>query len=93
MITQQQAKVIQDTTRRFKPTLIGIFGSYARAEQRSDSDLDILIDFGHRVNLLDIVALEEELSEKLGLKVDLVTLRSLNRLLKPYVEQNLIRIA
>jgi len=93
MITQQQVKVIQDVTRRFKPTFIGIFGSYARQEQRSNSDLDILIDFGHRVNLLDIVALQEELTEKLNIRVDLVTLKSLNKYLKPYIEEDLIRIA
>lgn len=93
MVTQQQVKVIQDITRRHKPTLVGIFGSYARGEQRSNSDMDILIDFGHRVNLLDIVALEEELSERLGVKVDLVTLRSLNHHLKPYIEEDFIRIA
>lgn len=93
MITQDQVKIIQDVVSRFKPTLIGIFGSYARGEQRPDSDLDILVDFSHRVNLLEIVALQEELSERLGIKVDLVTVKSLNKQVKPYIEEDLIRIA
>lgn len=73
--------------------LIGIFGSYARGEQQTGSDLDILIDFPNRVNLLEIVALEEELSQKLGIKVDLVTLKSVNPQLKPYIEEDLIKIS
>lgn len=93
MVTQQQAKIIKDITRRFNPTLIGIFGSYARGEQTPGSDLDILIDFQHRINLLDIIALEGELSEKLHLNVDLVTVNSLNHQLKPYIEKDLIRLS
>lgn len=92
MITQEQVEVIKDITRRFNPTLIGIFGSYARGEQKPNSDLDILIDFQNRVNLLDIIALEEELSSKLCMKVDLVTVKSLNHQLKPYIENDLIRL-
>lgn len=92
MITRQQIKTIKEVTTRFKPSLIGIFGSYARGKQRSDSDLDILIDFERRVNLLDLVALEEELSNRLGIKVDLVTLKSVNHQFKPYIEADLIKL-
>jgi predicted nucleotidyltransferase len=72
--------------------MVGVFGSYARGEQLADSDLDILIDFDTNVNLLDLIGLEQELSEQLGIKVDLVTLRSVNASLKPYIETNLIRL-
>lgn len=92
MITQQQIKAIKEITQRFEPSLVGIFGSYARGSQHSGSDIDILIDFDHRVNLLDLVALENELSNRLGVKVDLVTLKSLNQQLKPYIEKDLIEL-
>ncbi len=93
MITQQQIKVIKDITQKLNPSMIGIFGSYARGKQQPNSDLDILIDFEHRVNLLDLVSLEDELSKQLGIKVDLVTLKSLNHLLKPYIAKDFIRLA
>ena len=93
MITSQQIQVIKDLTKRFDPTFLGIFGSYARGSQRSDSDLDILIDFNKRINLLDIISLEDELSKKLGISVDLVTRRSVNQQLKPYIEKDLIRLS
>jgi predicted nucleotidyltransferase len=71
---------------------LGIFGSYARGEENEKSDIDILIDFDLKVNLLQLIEIEQELSELLGIKVDLVTLRSVNASLKPFIEADLIRI-
>ena len=62
-----------------------------RAEN-DKSDLDILIDFDISVDLLELIGLEQELSEVLGIKVDLITLRSVNASLKPYIESDLIRL-
>ena len=58
---------------KHKARTIGIFGSYARGEAMPDSDLDVLVDFGERKSLLTLVRIERELSENLGLKVDLLT--------------------
>ncbi|MDO8446920.1 MAG: nucleotidyltransferase family protein [Deltaproteobacteria bacterium] len=52
---------------------IGIFGSYARGIQRPDSDLDLLVNFKERKSLLTLVRIERELSESIGVKVDLLT--------------------
>ena len=49
-----------------------------------------LIDFDQTPNLLEIIGLEQELSEQLGIKVDLITVRSLNPQLKIYVEKDLV---
>ncbi|MDR7129538.1 putative nucleotidyltransferase [Algoriphagus sp. 4150] len=92
MITPQQEKIIRQITRRIRPTLVGIFGSYARGEENESSDLDILIDFDLKVDLLELIGMEQELSELLGIKVDLISLRSVNKSLKPYIESDLIRI-
>lgn len=58
----------------------GIFGSYAKGEQKKGSDIDILIDFDG--GLLKLVRLERELGKKLKLKVDLLTYSGINHLLK-----------
>ncbi len=50
----------------------GIFGSYARGEQKKGSDLDILIEISGKKSLLDIVRMERELEERVGKKVDTV---------------------
>ena len=44
MISLQQEDTIRETVKKFEPSLVGIFGSYARNEHNNTSDLDILID-------------------------------------------------
>ena len=59
---------------RYQVTQLGIFGSYVRGEQTEISDLDVLVEFAPeaRFGLLKFCELENDLSETLGLKVDLV---------------------
>uniref|UniRef100_UPI0040568633 nucleotidyltransferase family protein n=1 Tax=Candidatus Electrothrix sp. TaxID=2170559 RepID=UPI0040568633 len=52
---------------------IGIFGSRARGDDRPGSDLDVLVDFNKTKSLLALVSIEQELTEILGIKVDLLT--------------------
>jgi predicted nucleotidyltransferase len=74
----------------FRPERIGIFGSVARNEETSVSDIDILIRFGNVPTLLEFVRMERELSNILGRKVDLVSEGALtNERLKAYILQDL----
>ena len=50
-----------------------MFGSVARDEATSDSDIDFLVEFEPSSSLLDLVRLEEALSELLGVDVDVVS--------------------
>jgi uncharacterized protein len=61
--------------------IIGVFGSYVRNEQRHDSDIDILIELEKppRITLIDLVELEHELSDILGVKVDIALRQNLRR--------------
>jgi len=92
MIDEKTQKTILDTLHPYEPVNVGIFGSYARNEATPDSDLDILASFNKKINLLDLIGLEMTLSEKIGHKVQLVTERSLNPHIKPYIEKDLIKI-
>lgn len=65
--------------RRYAIRELGVFGSYARGEQREDSDLDILVDMGEGTTLIDYVGLQQELSDALGVRVDLANKRTLKR--------------
>jgi predicted nucleotidyltransferase len=56
---------------------MGVFGSYARGEQREDSDLDVLVEPGDGMTLPDYAELQSELSEALGVRVDLANRRTL----------------
>uniref|UniRef100_UPI0040477C8A nucleotidyltransferase family protein n=1 Tax=Roseivirga sp. TaxID=1964215 RepID=UPI0040477C8A len=92
MITLEQENIIKRTLDKLSPKMVGVFGSYARNEQTIDSDLDLLVDFDEQINLLDIVGIEQELTEILGIKVDLISYRSMSVHLKPFMEKDLIRI-
>ncbi|MBT1075205.1 nucleotidyltransferase family protein [Geobacter grbiciae] len=52
---------------------VGVFGSYARGEARPDSDLDLMVWFSDPKSLLGMIRLERELSELVGVKIDLLT--------------------
>jgi len=56
---------------------LGVFGSYVRNEQASDSDVDILVSFERPVGLLTFMRLENRLAALLGVKVDLVSRKAL----------------
>ena len=70
----------------------GIFGSYARGEQKKKSDVDILIKFKGQKSLLDHVGLQLELRKKLKKNVDVLTYHSLNPLLKNRILKEEVRI-
>jgi len=71
---------------RFKVETIGIFGSYVRGEQKRKSDLDILVEFSETPSLFEFVELEDFLSQKLGVKVDLV----MRDALKPRIRDSIL---
>jgi|ERR1700678_1781289 predicted nucleotidyltransferase len=52
---------------------LSVFGSVARGDNRSDSDVDLLIDFdkSKRHSLLTVGRLEGQLADLLGMRVDL----------------------
>jgi len=70
---------------KFKVRSIGIFGSYARGEQTKTSDIDMLIEFDAPVGFFKFIELEDYLSDKFGVKVDLVTPDALKPLIKPHI--------
>jgi predicted nucleotidyltransferase len=90
MISSEQERIILNTFEPYSLKSIGIFGSYARGDNNLKSDLDILIDYEEPLDLLELIGLEQELSERLGIKVDLITYRSLHPRLQDKVEKDLI---
>jgi predicted nucleotidyltransferase len=91
MINEVQRATIINLLKPVGPRKIGVFGSFARDENKNESDLDILIylDHANKISLLELIGAEQELSEALGIHVDLITERSLNPLVRPYIEKDL----
>lgn len=66
-----------------------VFGSYIHGEQKKSSDLDILVEFSKTIDLFKYIELENYLSEKLGVKVDLV----MKDTLKPRIKDRILNEA
>jgi predicted nucleotidyltransferase len=60
---------------------IGVFGSYARNEQREDSDIDILVEFSRPVGY-EFFRLQRFLERQFGRKIDLATKAMLKQRIK-----------
>jgi uncharacterized protein len=58
--------------REYAVVSLGLFGSYVRGEQRKGSDLDVLAEFSKVPGMLRFLDLERDLSNLLGVSVDLV---------------------
>ena len=56
--------------------------AHARGADRDDSDLDLLVAWPGERSLLDLVGLQLDLQEALGIRVDLATERELHPLLR-----------
>jgi uncharacterized protein len=85
-ILHQQTPLLAE---RYAVEKLEVFGSYVRDEQGKDSDLDVLITYSEVPSLLGFIALENYLSDQLGIKVDLVMKDSL----KPKIGQRILREA
>ena len=86
---------IKETLIKLKPLLkekykikeIGIFGSYVKNKQKKGSDLDILVEFEEVPSLIEFIEMENFLSDKLKIKVDLV----IKKALKPHIGKVILK--
>ena len=92
MLTSAQQQIVREMLAPYGPKLIAVFGSHACGEQRNDSDLDLLVDLTAQVDFLELVGIEQALSERLGMPVDLVSDRSVHPRMRAYIMRDLVRI-
>jgi uncharacterized protein len=75
-----------ELTRKFGVKSLSLFGSVARNEATSDSDVDLLVEFNRPVGYFGLFALQDYLEDLLGCTVDLGTPDSL----KPYMRERIM---
>ncbi|MEK7817059.1 MAG: nucleotidyltransferase domain-containing protein, partial [Actinomycetota bacterium] len=75
-ILKSLEKAKRELAQQYAIRRLGLFGSYARGEQREDSDVDVLIEVDPSIGL-GFVDLAERLEELLGTHVELVSTRAL----------------
>ena len=77
--------------KQFKVRKLALFGSWARGDQRPDSDIDILVDVDPSIGL-EFVTLAEKLEQLLNTSVDLISSRSITPRAIKFIEQELIYV-
>jgi predicted nucleotidyltransferase len=68
---------------------VRLFGSYARDEARPDSDIDLIVELTRPMGL-DFFRIEDELSRRLGAKVEMSTEASLHRIVRKHALEDAI---
>lgn len=68
---------------------VAVFGSYVNGQAKEDSDVDVLVQFTEdaHIGFFEYVQIQRNLSQALGLKVDIVTLEALSKYIKDQVLQ------
>ncbi|MFH1149569.1 MAG: nucleotidyltransferase family protein [Actinomycetota bacterium] len=80
-----------DLARRFGIQRLAVFGSYARGDQREDSDVDILVEVDPSIGLR-FVDLAEEIEAMLGVPTELVSRRAIKPRNWEVIERDLIDV-
>lgn len=71
---------------------IGLFGSYARGEERENSDIDLAIELRCKNSFRSFFALKNRLEKKFGKKVDMGIESSLKPIAKKYIDKEIIYV-
>ena len=67
---------------KYKVETIEIFGSYARRGQTPQSDIDLLVTYTEAPDIVEVNNIKRFLRRKLGVKVDIVSKKYINPLIK-----------
>ena len=82
MNLQQKRDDILRIAARYGARTLRVFGSVVRGDDRSHSDIDLLVDMDPDRSLLDVVGLGQDLEELLARRVDVLTGTSLHPALR-----------
>jgi uncharacterized protein len=89
---RQRRKKILATAAKHGASNVRVFGSVARGEDTPQSDIDLLVDLSPRSGLVALGRLERELSETLGVSVDVVPADSLRPRVRTETDREAIQL-
>jgi predicted nucleotidyltransferase len=77
--------------KRYPLSRMGVFGSYARGEATSESDIDIAVEFSAPMGL-NFIAMADEIEDLFGIKTDVVPKRSIKPEYLHFVEKDTVYV-
>jgi len=81
-----------ELTKRYDVSSLSLFGSIARNQAKAGSDIDILVSFNGAATSSRYFGVQFYLEDLFGQPIDLVTEKALRPELRPYIEQEAIRV-
>lgn len=83
-------KVIEGYFKDKPVNKVWLFGSYARGDANEESDVDVLVDIDYTIPTgWDYYIWYKDLGEQLSKNVDVVSLKFINKRLRPYIENDM----
>ena len=83
----------EEFRRKYGVLRMAIFGSRARGEETSNSDLDILVELEKPIGLFKLTHLAYEIEDLVGIPVDIATPSMINKpSLRANIEEDLIYV-
>ena len=79
-------------SQRFGVTQLALYGSFARDQAASDSDVDILVRFNSPPNWRQYFDAHAYLEDLLGRSVDMTTYNALRPEIRPHVERKIVNV-
>lgn len=92
MTAEEIRKIVVPVLRKYNVTRAGLFGSLARGEDTEESDVDILVELGIDMSLLDYMKIKMSLEDILNKKVDLVEYRAIKPQLRKRILSDEVRM-
>ncbi len=92
-ISDKELQLLKSYFRKKPVKRAYLFGSYSRGSADEQSDIDILVelDFSHHIGM-GFIDMKLELEEMLSKKVDLVSNKAVSPLIQPFISKDRILI-
>ena len=91
-IINKLKKLKNELIEKYNIASIGLFGSYARGDEKPESDVDVLVEYIELPDLFELIKLEIELEKKLKKKIDLLEINSIRNELSSQILNEVIYI-
>jgi len=90
----QKLRAGEDAARSHGATSLFLFGSTARDEARSDSDVDVFVEYdpNSHFSLVDLAGIKLALEDRIGCEVHITTRDSLHPMMRKRIEADSIKV-
>ena len=84
-------KIVADYFKNKPVKKVWLFGSYARGEADSNSDVDVVVDVDYNLEIgIEYFSWYQDLEEAFDKKVDVVSKKYINKRLRPFIEKDMV---